>query len=150
MSTLEKRYAEWLLSKAIPNGDCLDCHFADNGRGYRRLPGGDKAHRFICDTLKGPIPSGLWALHTCDNRACINPEHLYIGTRQNNIDDMVSRGRHKAERTRMISAEQEIEIRELHANGKSYSEIGAKFGVTKQTIYKYIKGLRGDYASTPG
>lgn len=147
MLDIDLKYAEWLLSKAIPNGECLECHFADAGKGYRKIRGGKKAHRFICNTFKGPIPEGKWALHTCDNRACINIDHLYIGDRQDNVDDMVERGRHKAMRTRMISPEQEVEIHALHKLGKSYNEIGAKFGVTKQTIYKYLKGQRGDYAS---
>ena len=42
------------------------------------------------------IPEGLYVLHHCDNRKCVNPEHLYVGTPQDNTDDMLERGRHVA------------------------------------------------------
>lgn len=42
---------------------------------------------------RGSIPAGLKVLHRCDNTACINPSHLFVGTQRDNVDDMVSKGR---------------------------------------------------------
>lgn len=65
------------------------------GYGWFRCNGKrTQAHRFSLEIFKGPIPEGLFALHTCDNRWCVNPDHLYVGTALDNARDMVARGRH--------------------------------------------------------
>lgn len=50
------------------------------------------SHRFSWQFHKGPIPKGLWVLHTCDIKHCINPNHLYLGTNDDNIKDKIKRG----------------------------------------------------------
>lgn len=51
------------------------------------------AHRISWILHRGPIPTGMLVLHQCDVRCCVNPDHLYIGTPQQNVDDMIRRGR---------------------------------------------------------
>lgn len=64
------------------------------GYGQFRHEGGKKyAHVAAYEEEHGPVPEGQIVRHTCDNRPCCNPGHLQAGTYQDNVDDMISRGR---------------------------------------------------------
>jgi hypothetical protein len=77
---------------------------ASNGYGYYYIRGKLKlAHRGAWEKTFGPIPSGLCVCHACDNRLCINPKHLFIGTTQANHEDMMKKGRHRVFRERIVA-----------------------------------------------
>jgi hypothetical protein len=64
--------------------------------GYGRIRGGDghvRAHRYSYALHYGPIPNNLWVLHRCDNPRCVRPDHLFLGTAQDNADDRTNKGR---------------------------------------------------------
>lgn len=61
--------------------------FRANGRSY-------VAHRFAWEIMRGPIPAGLCACHKCDTPACVNPDHLFLGTQADNVRDSVRKKRH--------------------------------------------------------
>lgn len=67
---------------------------SSNGYGAIGVDGGLKGtHVLAYELWVGPVPEGLHVLHHCDNPPCCNPEHLRVGTREDNMQDMVSRGR---------------------------------------------------------
>lgn len=73
---------EWIASKDTGGYGHLKC----NGVMKR-------AHRCSWELVNGNIPYGLFVLHKCDNRACVNPKHLKLGTHKHNMDDMVEKDR---------------------------------------------------------
>ena len=83
------------VNKKGPN-ECWEWTGSRNEQRYGQFWDGVRcirAHRFIWELFIGSIPDGMYICHKCDNPSCCNPEHLFCGTQQDNIDDMYSKGR---------------------------------------------------------
>lgn len=69
-------------------------------KGYGQFPIAKRnivqAHRYSYELVNGPIAEGMCLLHSCDNAPCVNPSHLFPGTRADNNQDMMAKGRHVA------------------------------------------------------
>lgn len=99
------------------------------------------AHRLSYLLHKGDIPEGLLVRHTCiKNRRCVNPEHLILGTNQDNMDDMMQTGG-KSGIGPKLNFNLAEEIRELFLSGSSRKELASKYGV-KQVSIRYILQYR--------
>ena len=64
-----------------------------DGYGWQRALGERKAHRVAWVKANGPIPKGMLVCHSCDNPSCINPDHLWLGTPKQNMEDKQRKGR---------------------------------------------------------
>lgn len=93
-----------------------------------------KAHRFSYMVFNGEIPKGLCVLHKCDNRACVNPKHLFIGTYSDNNMDKAKKNR----QPKKLNVEQIKKIRKLNLSSR---KIAAMFNVTKKTILDIKNGI---------
>ncbi len=95
------------------------------------------AHRMSYMYFKGPIENGLHIMHSCDNRACINPEHLSVGTRLDNMKDMTNKKRQAhGERnghSKLIES-QVLEIREKLKNNIKHIVLSEEYNVSIRTI----------------
>lgn len=103
------------------------------------------AHRMAYWIFKGPIPSGMSVLHTCDVRACCNPDHLFLGTQDANMKDMIAKGRRASFKgskhgQSKLTERDVIEIRRLRALGASSTELAPRFGVSPRTVRDAASG----------
>lgn len=102
-----------------------------------------RAHRISYLIHKGEFDTKLSVLHTCDNPHCVNPDHLFLGTVQDNSDDMKNKNRQargdKQWKSKLKPSDI-LEIRKMHDSGIGYRPIAKKFGVVYNTIAWIIKG----------
>lgn len=140
-----KTVLEWLEGKYIKCPDCWIWIGAKNGKGYGSTWIGNKvalAHRAMFEVHNGPIPPGMLVCHRCDNPACINPEHLFLGTNSDNLQDSKRKGRQNLNRAKGSSASKAklTENQVLYAynsvlKGKTMVSIAKELAVQKQTIH---------------
>lgn len=104
-------------------------------KGYGRHGAGQKrtasAHRSSYAAKFGSIPDGLAVCHRCDVPSCVNPQHLFLGTQKENVEDMARKGRHGKAR---ICADQASEIKRRLREGETHRSIAASFGLDRSTI----------------
>ena len=96
----------------------------------------DGAHRVSWMIYKGSIPEGVYVLHKCDVKACVNPAHLFLGTQSDNLRDMSIKGR----TTSCFTKADVRQMKAMRMNGKTFSAIGTIFGVEKSTIHAIVSG----------
>lgn len=97
----------------------------------------ENAHRVSFQMAKGPIPPGAFILHSCDQRACVNPDHLEAGTHQENMRQMSARGRQP---NRKLTPESVRSIREMRSAGMYIREIAESAGVSKAAVKFVLNG----------
>lgn len=103
-------------------------------RGYGQMHYAGKtrlAHRVAWTLANGPIPEGLFVCHRCDNRACCNVEHMFLGTLQDNVDDMIAKGR-QARGDRCTTA----------ARNRAKKTCSRGHALTAKNTYTYPNGWR--------
>lgn len=120
---------------------CINWALSRSRLGYgvtrAKHPAGTLAHRVAFSELIKPIPEGLSVLHTCDNRACVNPKHLVLGTHADNMQDMALKQRG----TSQFTPEQIHVIRQSFP-AKTQAALGKLYGVTQSTISLIISRKR--------
>ena len=125
-----------------PNGDCLEwtggC-FA-TGYGQTKAYGTNWYTHRLALHLEGIDVEGHYVLHSCDNRLCCNPDHLRLGTHQDNMDDMNSRGRQALGSNHGSAKLTEQDVLEIRAiTGMTQRAIADHFGVDRSAISLIIR-----------
>jgi hypothetical protein len=154
--------AQELFDRHVVKGD--DCwswggYINNKGYGYTRIGGkvskGWLAHRLSWSLHFGEIPDGLHVCHKCDNRMCVRPDHLFLGTNMDNIRDRMQKGRLGSQWCKNIPREmhpknkikltQLMEMIALRESGKKVMDIAQEFGITKEHASRLMtKFKQGD------
>ena len=105
-----------------------------------RRDGSRFVHRHAYAAAHGPIPDGMYVLHKCDNRPCVNPEHLFLGTKGDNNRDAAAKGRSAKGEGHPGSILTWDAVRDIRSSSESHAALGRKYGVTRQAVYQVRKG----------
>jgi hypothetical protein len=129
---------------------CIEWTLGRSSTGYgvcRRNGRTVGAHRAAWEEVHGPIPEGLWVLHRCDNPPCVNVDHLFLGTRLDNVRDMDAKGRGRrpvlpGERNgRARFTEDDVRtMRDRYAAGESQTAIARRFNTSQSRVSEIVLG----------
>lgn len=148
MSARSAQDLERFWSKVDKSGDCWIWLGARAPSGYGMFGWvhgtAHRAHRVAFELTHGAIPNGMFVLHSCDNRRCVNPAHLRAGTHAENMRDMRTRGRQARQRgercgtAKLTEANARI-ARACFLDGVPVRLIAERFGVSRSGIEKIVK-----------
>lgn len=133
--------------------DCWEWQSYINDSGYGITRGRKnkafRAHVMAYEFTYGPVPGNMFVCHKCDNRACCNPAHLFVGTPADNVRDMVEKGRVARDTGRRgelhgmskVTDEGVREMRELARDGLSYAELGRRYGISDVQVSRIVRRM---------
>lgn len=115
------------------------------GKTTKRLWGEHTAHRSAYAMFKGQIPDGMVVMHSCDNPSCVNPDHLSVGTIQDNVTDMIIKGRYRCPSIvgennprAKVTEDQVKQIRARAESGEPIVELSKAYCLHKTKIYDIV------------
>ena len=109
----------------------------DNGYGYLWVDGRHRrVSRLSWEIHYGPIPADLDVLHHCDNPPCVRPEHLFLGTQRDNMQDAIAKGRPVGPRGEDHGAARLTWaiVREIRSSSETANALGRRYGVSGNTV----------------
>ena len=139
----------WPLTEKNING-CIVFNGCRNHDGYGRINKDGKLvfiHREVWVESNGDIPEGMCICHKCDNPSCLNIEHLFIGTHDDNMADKREKGRcaklkGSSNGASKLNEDQVIDIKRRLKDGQSKASIGRLYGVTDSNIRLIAQGKK--------
>jgi hypothetical protein len=101
----------------------------------------DAVTRIVWKLFYGAIPNGKHVCHKCDTCLCVNPDHLYLGTHQDNMRDLVHRGRGRTHNQK-ITGYDILKAKQMRLNGMKVVDIANHFNITAKAMGRSLNGGR--------
>jgi hypothetical protein len=124
------------------------------GYGYFHANNGTcLAHRVAYEQAHGPLPKGAMVCHSCDNRPCINPVHLFAGTFNDNMDDMVRKARQcigERQASSKLTDLAVLDIRRRYRAGATQRSLAVEYGVSPSSIGSVVRRRRWKHVREEG
>ena len=125
----------WVWTGNLTSGGYGDIKIGSRTDNTRRSV---RAHRLAYELFVGPIPPGMCVCHSCDNRQCVNPSHLFLGTLQDNADDRDRKGRNRPPPYGESNGQSKLtenDVMEIRAAvGLTNIALARRFGVGRKAI----------------
>lgn len=134
---IEQRFSSKVMPE--PNSGCYLWTAHTSKGGYGRFGIGGKvedAHRVAYSLYVAPIPEGQCVLHRCDVPSCVRPDHLFIGSQPQNLEDMTRKGRRSCGRGESSGSAKltKAKVLAIRRDPRTHREIAPDYGVGKSTI----------------
>ncbi len=147
---LRERFMEKVRIGKKPN-ECWEWLASVRNSGYGRIKIGDltrSAHRVSYELHVGKIPNGICVCHHCDNKLCVRPNHLFLGTHRDNARDMVQKGKHNPARgesagSAKLTEKQVMKIRTTFKKNNRWgmkTVLARKYGISNAQITHILQG----------
>jgi hypothetical protein len=146
------------LRKVIKTDNCwLWVGAKHSYKGYGSFSNGKKivkTHRFAYEHFIGPIPENMCVLHKCDTPSCVRPEHLFLGSNQDNVDDKLSKNRHPKGEHTVLAKLTDKDVKEIKQKLKFpyigiNNDLAQEYGVNHRTISGIKTGKSWAHISIP-
>lgn len=145
----------WAKVEKLPGDGCWEWQAAGDGRGYGHMrinQRSEKAYRVSFALVNGPIPKGMEVCHACDNKKCVRPDHLFLGTHHENMLDAKAKGiMHPGSRNGMakLGDAQVLDLLERATQGVRLRVEAERLGVSKECVRDIIYGRRWGHLRKP-
>lgn len=151
--TIQERF--WPKVKISESGKCWEWQASRLRSGYGMIGSGGRgrpllAHRVAWEIANGAIPEGMVVCHKCDNPACCNPAHLFVGAQSDNVRDMISKGRDCRGEAMSVAVKGRIPsglthrlAKPVYVDGRETcaAELAREFGVRGSSVRRRLKKL---------
>ncbi len=127
----------WVWIKGVDKDGYGQCHAAKVAKENKVT----RAHQLAWVMMNGPIPENMLVCHTCDNPSCVNPSHLFLGTCNDNVQDMMRKGRYRSGAKPNPDTEAIIKLHKVKSSKEVAKEFNCSFSLVCQIWRK--AGLNG-------